>query len=113
MAKPMANQILGLDRWARHEEEMAMRPDLVSVGIGNDAAARIKLTREQLGAALLSVFHDLIDGGANLIDAEGVRLYVRRRKNNVDIGTRQDFADLGWQRLCDELDRNEKAERRR
>jgi hypothetical protein len=93
--------------FARHEEDVAAA-GLVSVGVGADAARASGLPRRALADFYRSMIHDFIDGGANLtqlLTAHGpVVLYVRRRGGCLDVGTRQDFAALGWAALCDLLD---------
>jgi hypothetical protein len=98
---------MGLDAWQRREEVVAATPGLVDVGVSRDAARVTGMTSEAISDAVVDRFHDFIDGGANSIvlhlPAGAVTLYVRRRGRHVDVGSRKDFADLGWERLCDLL----------
>ena len=90
--------------WFHHEERIASLPGAIDVGVGDDAVHVTGLSSRDLGSRVRMVFHDLIDGGANLILVGEIQLYVRRRGRSVDVGTRQDFAALGWEMICDLLD---------
>jgi hypothetical protein len=98
-----------IDQFDRHAEDIAATSGVVSVGIGPTALAVIGLPGETLGRLILESFDQLIDGGANLLiapDPQGRkhRLYACRRGRCVDAGTRKDFAQLGWEKICDVLD---------
>jgi hypothetical protein len=99
---------MGCDAWQRREEVVAANPDLADVGVGRDAVRVTGLSGEEISNAVVEVLHDLVDGGANAVvmhtTAGAVTLYVRRRGRSVDVGTRRDFADLGWASICDRLD---------
>lgn len=106
--------IIGEFDWARREERVAAMGKVIDVGVGQDAQRATGLTGAELSGMLQEVFHELIDGGANMLKvhcSKGiVDLYVRRRKKHVDAGTRKDFAELGWQGICDLLDREGKPD---
>jgi hypothetical protein len=103
------NQQISLDEWDRHAEELAAHPDLMSIGVGSDAQRTTGLDGPELCRLVGDRLHDLTDGGADLLtltDPHGrrFRLYARRRGRTVDVGTRRDWTDLGWEKLCDVLD---------
>lgn len=94
----------------RSPQEMLIRQfaanamGFLDVGIGDDIELKTGLTKKEIGDGVVSVFHDLTDGGANVLLMGGVRVYVRRRGNVLDIGSRKDFAKLGWEDICSMLD---------
>jgi hypothetical protein len=99
---------MGAFDWLRWDEEVsAMETPAVDIGIGRDAGAG--LGSDALADLVRDNYHDLTDRGANLlvlrVAGREVRLYARRRGRHVDVGTRRDFAELGWEALCDLLDR--------
>lgn len=106
-------QALGMDGWLRHEERLATMPNVTDIGLGTDAVERCRMGEDGLGEVFREWFHRFAEG-SQLIDFQvrdpddgttwTVRLYVRRRGRSLDVGTRQDFTELGWERLCDALD---------
>jgi hypothetical protein len=104
----MHNKILGTDEMWRREELVATIPGAFDVGVGADACAQTGMGGRALSRLLLDYFHDFTDGGADLVELTSgpdvVRLYVRRRGRLVDVGTRKDFTELGWQAICDIID---------
>jgi hypothetical protein len=78
--------------------------------VGRDAVQTSGMQSAQLAGLFRDLFHQFIDGGANIVNVASpnggeVRIYVRRRGRSLDVGTRQDFLDLGWGVICDALDR--------
>jgi hypothetical protein len=106
-AGPGRKQAMGLDGSQRREELVAATPGVVDVGVGRDAVRVTGLSGEEISHVILDCFPAFIDGGANGIvlhlPAGDVVLYARRRGRHLDVGTRQDFEDLGWGMLCDRL----------
>ncbi len=90
-----------------HEEDVAKSGD-ISIGIGEDIVFVTGMTSRQIANLVLPLFHDMINGGAHSLKltrgAEIVMIYARRRKGIVDVGTRKDFAKLGWEAICDLID---------
>ena len=104
----MAKQNMGTAEWEAYKASVSHLP-VCDVGIGTEAGTITKLTPLALGKLFRDSHHDFIDGGANVVnivhdDGTCIRLYVRRRGNSLDVGTRQDFADMGWEGVCDSLD---------
>jgi hypothetical protein len=103
-------QVLQGVEWDYREELVASLPGVVDVGVGADAAAQSGLPQVEVGRLFRDAFHDLIDGGANVVHLHcprgKLRLYAVRRGRHVDIGTRQDFHELGWGVVCDLLDQH-------
>ena len=83
-------------------EYVAGRSDpVVDVEVGENAAAVIGLSLGELAARACDSFEGFSDGGGNgrlvHLDWGNVLLYVRCRGQHLDIGTRRDFTELGWQ----------------
>lgn len=98
-------QAMGLHAWEYEAEAIAALPDgTYSVGVGQHLVAESGYSPESITAAFGQVYNELVDGGANAGVLGGVTVYVRRRGKALDVGNRQDFAELGWEPLCDVLD---------
>jgi hypothetical protein len=89
------SRTMGTDDWLRHEEKVSSMSGVIDIGIGDDAVRVVGKDASVIGSAVRTVYHELIDGGANAINLNGHRLYVRRRGKHVDVGTRRDFEALG------------------
>lgn len=76
----------------------------IDIGIGENALMEVGMSDNELGASIVSIFHDLFDGGCNALNINGIKIYARRRGHCVDVGNRQDFRELGWGLICDVLD---------
>jgi hypothetical protein len=100
------SKVLHLDQWDRHAEEVAAHPGVIS--IGDDALLVTGLTGAALGQLIRERLCQMTDGAhlLTLTDPQGRehRLYARRRGRCVDAGTRKDFAQPGWEQVCDFLD---------
>lgn len=108
MATPKS-RTLGPVEWAYREEALTSMRGVIDIGVGDDAMRVTGMGMNAIGELIQPHFRSLIDGGANNADltCNGlvVRLYVRRRGRHVDIGTRLDFIALGWELVCDALDK--------
>ncbi len=108
----MSKGTMGTDAWWRHEELVASLPNVVDVGVGDDAAKVTGMSLVELSVMYRDQFHRFKDGGVymtelrpELVGGRVVKLYIRRRGRSLDVGTRKDFALLGWEGLCDVLDK--------
>lgn len=105
-----ARNTMGDHAWAYASEKIAQLPDgAMSMGIGLDLERQSGLSPQDLATQLAPLVDQMIDGGANMIDLTWptgitIRAYVRKRGKAVDIGSRKDFIELGWQPIVDELD---------
>jgi len=108
------NTMDGFD-WARHEERIAGLNGVIDIGIGKFAVAETGLEMTELGELFQGLYHQLIDGGANVTNLtcpKGIiAVYVRRRGKSLDVGTRRDWEQLGWSNLCDLLDADARKQR--
>jgi hypothetical protein len=91
----------------RHEESLAAA-GLASISIGPGAIHASGLSPRTLTTLCAQHERDLRGDGDNLLllDLDGplVKLYVRRRRGHVAVGTRDDFKTLGLEHVCDALD---------
>lgn len=106
----MHTRTFGKKAWAAEEQRIQkLPPGMASVGIGDDLVRRSGIPAEQIVGLLYQVFAQIIDGGACVGMLNNTRCYFRRRGKAVDIGTRHDFEDLGWAKICDLCDAHAEA----
>lgn len=100
-------QTFGSSQWLYESEKIERLPaGTYSFGIGQDLMLMTGLPVQQILAKIADVFDKPIDGGADVGFMNQTRCYIHRRGKAVDIGTRTDFADLGWTDICDACDKS-------
>ena len=109
----MKSRTVGQSQWQHLSETIAALPKGVfNVGVGDDLTRVTGMTLVEICDALCPVATQMIDGGANIATlayrGQEFVVYVRRRGKAIDLGTRIDFQALGWEPLCDLLDKERK-----
>lgn len=103
---------MGSIAWSYYSETVAQYPDgMFSVGVGQDLMDSARLSKEDAAEILGPTVHILEDGGAcalrlKMPDICEIKVYARKRGKAVDFGTRRDFTDVGWEKICHILDSN-------
>ena len=98
------NKIIGGHEWDYMSEAIEQQ-DEYSIGIGAHLMEQTGCSGPDIADGIREIADDLADGGANLLVLDsGIRCYVMRRGKAIDVGTREDFAELGWQDVVKALD---------
>lgn len=94
-------------QWSYMEETIHELPDGVfSVGVGAHLIEETGMTGPEIMDSLCDFAHQIIDGGMNYGFIGRVPIYLRRRGKAVEVGTREDFKEFGWEELCDIMDKH-------
>lgn len=105
----MKNKTFGDCAWMYEEEKIDRLPaGIFSVGVGQHLVEQSGVPAHVIVDSLDQVLDKLIDGGANIGAVNQTKCYYRRRGKAIEVGTRQDFEELGWGGLCDICDKHAK-----
>ena len=77
----------------------------IDVGIGEHLVAETGFSAGELAKTIPEIWQQYQSDIAIVGDVNGVRCYIWKRGESIDIGARKDFDELGWTGICVELDK--------